>query len=72
MVTSVACPCCSKELYTTEHIQGPYVSKVKGPQLQQDSNGAFMVCPHCKSRLEFIGTGQMQLSPIQPCTKQHG
>ena len=73
MITPVVCPCCSNELYTTEHIQGLYFGKVGGPKLQQDSKGAFMVCTHCMSRVEFVGTGgQMKVSPIQPCTKLGG
>lgn len=72
MVTSVACPCCSRELYATELIQGPYFGKVRGPELQQDSTGAFMVCPHCESRVDFMGTGQIQLAPIQHCKKPVG
>lgn len=35
----------------------------------QDSTGAFMVCPHCESRVNFIGSSQLQVSPIQPCQK---
>jgi C4-type Zn-finger protein len=72
MANSVPCPCCAKELYVTEHIEGPYSGKVSGPSLQQDSSGAFMICPHCTSRIEFVGSGQLQPSPIQPCKKQIG
>lgn len=72
MITSVPCPCCTKELYTTSHIEGPHFSKQSGPPLEQDSKSAFMVCPHCKCRVDFIGTGQLQLSPIQLCEKQNG
>jgi hypothetical protein len=70
MVTPVACPCCAKELYATEQIQGPHFGKVRGPQLRQDSRGAFMMCPHCACRIDFVGSGQLQLSPIQPCGKK--
>lgn len=69
MATSVACPCCGKELYVTEHIQGPYTGKVSGPPLHQDSTGAFIVCQNCESRVNFIGSSQLQLSPIQLCQK---
>jgi C4-type Zn-finger protein len=73
MITSVACPCCGEELYATEHIQGPYFGQVGGSKLQQDAKGAFMVCSHCKSRVDLVGTGgQMQLSPLQPCTRPGG
>ena len=69
MSTSVQCPCCKKELYTTQHIEGPYFGKVSGPPLEQDSKGAYMVCPHCECRVDFIGSGQLHLSPAQPCAK---
>ena len=39
MATSVPCPSCEMELYTTEHLQGPYFGKGSGPPLQQDSKG---------------------------------
>ena len=70
MANPVACPCCREELYSTVQIQGPHFGKASGPALEQDSAGAFMVCPHCKSRVEFVGSGQLQLSPIQACKKE--
>ena len=71
MITSVACPCCTKELFTTSHIEGPHHSKQSGPPLDQDSKGAFMVCPLCKCRVDFVGIGQLTLSPLQSCVKEN-
>lgn len=72
MTTSVACPCCAKELYTTAHIEGPHFSKQSGSPIDQDAKGAFMVCPHCKCRVDFVGSGQLSLSPLQSCAKENG
>lgn len=69
MITSVACPCCPNELYTTAHIEGPHFAKQSGPPLEQDSKGPFMICPHCQCRVDFIGSGQLQPSPVQSCEK---
>ena len=69
MITSVDCPCCSKLLYTTANIEGPYFAKQSGPPLSQDTRGAFMVCRHCNCRIDFVGAGQLTLSSLQSCEK---
>ncbi|MEO4029366.1 hypothetical protein ABH313_15110 [Chromobacterium vaccinii] len=68
-ITLIACPCCGCSLYKTQPISGPYQGKLEGPELQQDDQGLFMVCPNCQCRIEFTGTGQISLSLIQPCIK---
>ena len=70
MSNIVNCPCCQKELYQSAHIEGPHFGKVSGPELQQQFNRAFMVCPHCQCEVEFEGSGSMKISPIQPCLKK--
>lgn len=67
MTDTVPCPCCNEALYKTAAIDKLHRGKVDGPELQQSGDRLFMVCPHCQNEIEFIGSGQISLSPIQPC-----
>ena len=69
MTNSVPCPCCNMELYSTTQLNETHSTKSKGAELKQANNRIFMICPNCQNEIEFIGSGQLRLSPIQPCTK---
>jgi hypothetical protein len=69
MADSVLCPCCHEDLYTTAAIDQLHRSKIDGPELQQSDNRIFMICPNCQNEIDFVGSGQLSLSPVQPCNK---
>ena len=53
MTSSIACPFCKCELYTTSQIPGGSSKLAAEAKIQSDKAGTFMDCPSCKARVAF-------------------
>jgi hypothetical protein len=50
-VRGVSCPGCYRMLYTLALEDGDAEWVHKGASIQMDATGAFVRCPHCRSRI---------------------
>ncbi len=52
---SVPCPCCGKELCSTQETETGKFTTPYGASIQEDSsNGYFMQCSHCKRNIVVV------------------
>lgn len=76
-VVGVKCPCCREVLYRQALLAHDIWGKTKdSPGIENDTEGDFMKCPHCRKRIALQRVGALpsgsglSLHPVQKCDQE--